>query len=234
MTKFRLYFDKDKEILWLNKMAQEGWTLKHFFMGFYTFTPCEKGEFVYQVDFSSRLGSVSKDYRSFMEEAGIEVVQVWGFWVILRKRAAEGEFVLYSDVDSQIGNYKKILLMFKIVGAIELLCATYLLSAAIIVHRIEFAAFACVALAFAFVFIRMIVRTKNIIRELKERKTGIKEDQSRQVSPLLSVGMLLNSVALLSKEHIETHWILYVIMSIAIVTMLAGIVHTVQQRKKNS
>ena len=44
MKKFVLYFDKDKETEWLNKMAQDGWAMTDFFAGVYTFEPCEKGD----------------------------------------------------------------------------------------------------------------------------------------------------------------------------------------------
>ena len=47
MTRFHLYFDKDKETEWLNQMAEEGYAMDSFFAGFYTFSPCEKGEWQY-------------------------------------------------------------------------------------------------------------------------------------------------------------------------------------------
>ena len=50
MKKFALYFDTDKEMEWLNKMAQEGYAMVDFFAGLYTFEPCEKGEWQYQID----------------------------------------------------------------------------------------------------------------------------------------------------------------------------------------
>lgn len=54
MIKFRLYYDKDKETEWLNGLANEGWAMKGFFAGFYSFEPCEKGEYTYQIDFSNK------------------------------------------------------------------------------------------------------------------------------------------------------------------------------------
>lgn len=53
MIRFRLYFDKDKETAWLNEMAAQGWAVKSFFAGFFQFETCEKGEYVYQIDFGS-------------------------------------------------------------------------------------------------------------------------------------------------------------------------------------
>ena len=68
MIRFRLYFDKDKETAWLNEMAAQGWAVKSFFAGFFQFEACEKGEYVYQIDFGSCFFSASEDYREFMRE----------------------------------------------------------------------------------------------------------------------------------------------------------------------
>ena len=63
MRKFRLYLDKDKETAWLNEMSAQGWAAKGFFAGFYQFEACEKGEYVYQIDFGTKLFAASEDYR---------------------------------------------------------------------------------------------------------------------------------------------------------------------------
>lgn len=96
--------------------------MKGFFAGFYKFEVCKPGEYVYQIDFGTKLYAVSDDYREFMAENNIEIVCLWGYWIILRKRSSEGEFVLYTDVDSSIEHYTKILKMFKAVSIIELIC----------------------------------------------------------------------------------------------------------------
>lgn len=55
MIRFRLYYNKDTETEWLNKMAADGWALTGFFVGFYRFEACEKGEYTYQVDLGDQL-----------------------------------------------------------------------------------------------------------------------------------------------------------------------------------
>lgn len=121
MIRFRLYLDKDKETEWLNKMVSEGWALQSFFAGFYKFTPCEKGEYIYQIDLGDTLYSVSDEYRELMGELGVEIIVLWGYWIILRKRAADGPFELYTDVDSELEHYRKIRRMFKGATIIELI-----------------------------------------------------------------------------------------------------------------
>ncbi len=102
MIRFRLMLDKDKETQWLDQMADEGFALKSFFAGLYIFETCEKGEWQYQIDIGKGFFSVNREYAQFMEEMGVEIVQAWGPWVILRRQRTEGEFQLYSDVDSRI------------------------------------------------------------------------------------------------------------------------------------
>ena len=60
MIRFRLYFDKDAETKWLNEMAEQGWALKSFFAGFYSFERYEPGQYMYQVDFGNRFFSVNE------------------------------------------------------------------------------------------------------------------------------------------------------------------------------
>ena len=223
MIKFRLYFDKDKETEWLNKQAQNGLAMTGFFAGFYSFEKCEPGEYTYQVDFGEKFFSISNDYREFMEENGIEIVQPWGYWIILRKKASEGEFELYTDVDSSIEHYTKIRNMFKVVTIIELIC--FLVEC--------FAVQAEPMLIFFVILLGLIVigcmnitlKTNKIIAELKERKGDVVDSCNDKVSPLLPCGLLLNSCALIISDSINP----YIKMGIqiaAIVFMLVGIYRT--------
>lgn len=200
MTRFKMFFDKDKETQWLNDMADQGWAMKSFFAGFYTFEACEKGQYRYQIDFVDKLCNVSDDYRGFMTDAGIEVVQTWGFWVYLRKPARDGEFLLYTDVDSQIGHYTKIQRMLKIVTIFELLCLFLEILSATRLNNPLFYVFVFLLMAIVIACVRITCHTKDIIAELKERKTGIAGTRKRKVSIWLGIGMLLNSISLLIPE----------------------------------
>ncbi len=230
MVKFRLYYDKDKETEWLNQMSDDGYAMKSFFAGFYEFEPCEKGEWRYQVDIGQGFGGVKSSYREFMEEMGVEVVQCWGPWVTLRKKAADGEFELYTDVDSQIGQYKKISLMFKIVLILELAGLFYELYLGT-KNPVGFA-FAMILAAFVVVFANMLIRTDRNIAELKERKgENVKRYSGRQISMLIPAGFLINSIALLGVDHIPTA-IRGVMLVIAVSLIIAGAVVTAIRRKR--
>ena len=230
MIKFKLYFDKDKETQWLNEMSQKGWAMTGFFAGFYRFEPCEKGKYSYQIDFGNEFFSVSDDYREFMSDSDIEIIQSWGFWVFLRKLSSEGEFQLYTDVDSQIEHYKKIRNMFKAVTVIELICLFIELFSASMTNSPLLWSFVFLILAIIIAFFNITNRTNDIIHELTERKTGIEEPRSRSISIFLIIGLLLNSCVLMMKDSIPSY-IACPLQLIVIVLMLVGVYQTSRKRR---
>ena len=230
MIKFKLYFDKDKETQWLNEMSQKGWAMTGFFAGFYRFEPCEKGKYSYQIDFGYEFFSVSDDYREFMSDSDIEIIQSWGFWVFLRKLSSEGEFQLYTDVDSQIEHYKKIRNMFKAVTVIELICLFIELFSASMTNSPLLWSFVFLILAIIIAFFNITNRTNDIIHELTERKTGIEEPRSRSISIFLIIGLLLNSCVLMMKDSIPSY-IVCPLQLIVIVLMLVGVYQTARKRR---
>lgn len=121
MVKFRLLFDKDKEVKWLNEMTSNGWGFKKFIMGVYIFEKCEECEYVYDIDLLSSYNDYN-NFKEFMIESNIEVMQRWYRWVYVRKINDYKGFELYSDTESKIEHYKRILGLFKIAFIIELIC----------------------------------------------------------------------------------------------------------------
>lgn len=228
MIRFKLYYDKDKETVWLNKMASEGWALKSFFAGFYKFEPCRKGEYIYQIDF----GAVSEEYRELMQELGVEIVVLWGYWIILRKRAADGPFELYTDVDSQIEHYKKIRRMFKVATIIELLVLFMEIYAGMTGEGIGWV-FALLISLFVLACADAVFRTNEVIARLEEQKSGIetkKKGGNTLALIITSIGLLTNSCMLLVEESISP-LISYPVHIFAIVMMAVGIVLTVKEGK---
>lgn len=235
MIQFRLYFDKDKETVWLNDMASKGYAMTGFFAGFYTFEKCEPGEYTYQIDFGDKFGSVTDDYREFMEETNVEIVQTWGFWVILRKKTTDGAFVLYTDVDSQITHYTKIRNMFKIATIIELICFMIEIIAYYQVPAGDKALslfFTILVGIFVVVIMKATLSTNKIINELKERKGEVPSMKNNKVSPLLTSGLLLNSCALIMNNP-SLDIIKMIIHIVAIILMLTGIYQTSHNIKQN-
>lgn len=233
MIKFRIYFDKDKETKWLNEMSQQGWAMTSFCVGVYTFEKCTEGKWNYQVDFGEKFGRCTEDYRDFMRESGIEIVQNWGYWVILRKLAEEGEFVLYSDVESSIERYKKILRMFKIAAILEIICFFWELSSAL---RGRQSAWVYVFIVFVWVLavINVCVKTKNTVRELEAKKTCIEPGQGRGTSPILAAALLCNACGMLAlNSHTLPDMVKRCIMITAIVLTVVGVYKTISSITQN-
>ena len=229
MIRFRLYFDKDKETAWLNEMSGCGWAMNGFFAGFYRFEKCEPGEYTYQIDFGDELYNVSDEYRGLMEDIGAEIVALWGYWIILRKPAAEGPFELYTDPESMIEHYTKIRRMFKAVTMLELIVLFIEIGCGMSGNVFGWA-FAVLIAAMVLVCINAVIRTNAVIAELEERKSGIAaEKNSRYISVLLPIGLLLNSGMIMIDESVSS-FISYPLHILAILMMAVGLVQTMRKR----
>lgn len=221
MIKFALRLDKDKETKWLNDLAKEGHALTGFCAGFYKFEDCKPGEYEYQVDLTDGLFRVTEDYREFMQEAGIEIVCCWGYWVILRKKASEGEFKLYTDVESSIEHYKKIRNMFKVVTVIELICFYMEVIGAMRGSTAGFVGMVIIAL-FLLALANITVKTSRIIGELQGRAGRQNGYQKRPVNSFLLLGLLLNSANLMIQDSVSD--VLHgIIVGVALGLMLIGL-----------
>lgn len=225
MKKFRLYFDKDKETEWLNDMAAQGYALTSFFAGIYTFDTCAPNKYTYQVDFCDKLGNVSEDYREFMRENQIEIVQIWGFWIFLRKLNVDGPFELYSDIDSSIEHYTKIRNMFKCASIIMILC--FMIECFAVIQAPLCFPLLILLGAMTFSILHTTFKTNLIIAELKEQK-GEPIKNPHRVSPALIFGLLLNSIALVSSslpDNIE-----YPLRIVALACLIYGIIKSSSQK----
>lgn len=221
MKKFRLYFDKDKETEWINNLAKEGYALTKFFAGLYTFEKCEPGEYIYQIDLGNKMFAVQEGYKEFMEENDVEIVQTWGMWIFLRKKAQKGDFVLYTDVDSSIEHYTKIRNMFKVVTILELLC--FMLEFVCYMQGADFGLWGMLLIAILIIgLLNAIVKTNQTIAELKERKGIPYEKNFAKQSPVLVAGLLLNCAAMGIPETVN-HYITLSVRIFAIILMLIGI-----------
>ena len=196
MVKFRLYFNADKETEWLNEMSRKGYAMTGYAAGFYRFDMCQPGEYVYQIDFTEGLFSVSNDYREFMREAGVEIVCLWGMWVILRRKAAEGNFVLYTDVESTIVYYTKIKRVLKGVMLIECVCLLMELFAVMFGRNEAAIIFSFLLIAFIIGLKKEVMRVSDILDDLKGR-IGQVTGRMRKGRPsiFIPVGLLMNAMA---------------------------------------
>lgn len=236
MVKFRMYFDKDEETKWLNEMAEKGHAFTDFKWGFYKFGQCLPGEYVYQIDITDRFFDVDDDYEEFMKETGVELVCMWGFWVILRKKAADGPFELYTDVESSIEHYSKIKRMFKGAAILEIICLTVELLCAIS-GSLAALSLSFVMMALVAVLLKQVMHVNGILAKLKGRigePTGFSIGKRRQLSGFIMWGFLFNSIGLLLRgwEMSYSEPMRELMHGLALVFMLIGFVHTLWKKSE--
>lgn len=172
MIRFNFTFDKDAEQAWLNDLCGQGWAMSGAFAGVITFVPCRPGEFIYQIDLLPGSGLRADDYEGyvvFMNDMGVEIIQRWGRWVYLRRRAEEGPFEVYTDNESKIALYRRIRQMFLWVLCLEL-CAS-VTAWSLLVQAPDMFARGLVGLYIVLtaVVLRVIWRCSCMIRDLEKR-----------------------------------------------------------------
>ena len=131
-------------------------------------------------------------------------------------------------MDGRIAQYRKILLMFKIVAIIELICLFMELFAGINGAKAAWPAVLLIG-AFVCVFFNMIFRTKDTIARLKEQKGEAPEGISNKtISMILPFGLLINSFNLLAGERLITP-VRYLLLGIGVGMIIYGSILTVRQ-----
>ncbi len=117
VTKWYWVWDYEKEELWLNAMAQEGWALQRVGFATYYFEKTEPGEYIVRLECRKK----DEGYVSFVTDMGAEYIGRIAMWVYFRRKSELGEFELNSDLDSRIDQLTKIGRMLLGVGVGNLL-----------------------------------------------------------------------------------------------------------------
>lgn len=112
MIKFKIFFDIEKEEQWLNHMLSKGWVCANVISGgFYTFKKTDNLERVIRIDFQQDLKKEERtNYKQLYEDFG---------WQSLKEKSYDGSYYwlkrkdgndeLFSDNDSQIAKYKRLM-----------------------------------------------------------------------------------------------------------------------------
>jgi len=117
--KIFLLWQFDEEEKWLNKMSQKGLQLCYVGFGKYVFEKGSPNEYIYRLELLQR--SEEKEYIKFIEDMGAETVCRFGRWVYFRKKSSDGEFNLFSDIESRIKHLNRILPFPVIFGGANLM-----------------------------------------------------------------------------------------------------------------
>lgn len=148
----------EEEEAWLNQMAAEGWVLEevHFFR--YGFTRCQPGEYILRLEMMNGSPAMdeNQEYIWFVRGTGAEYVGKLKNWVYFRKKAAEGPFELFSDLDSRLAHVERVLCLAAVLfGAMALNFLLYLNSVFIgrgSLEELPFEALPLLALSAAMLF----------------------------------------------------------------------------------
>lgn len=182
----RKYFvDFEKEEAWLNEMSAKGLALVEYSWARYVFEESAKGEYIYRIELLEKNPKEASGYLQFMEETGAELVPI-GMnakgkrtfinqrWVIFRRKAAEGPFQIYSDVDSKISHYQRIYRLWLSLAFLELIVGAFnimliMLNPSSNIYKINFIiGVSVVILGLFFVWLSLPVRRK--IARLRQEK----------------------------------------------------------------
>lgn len=125
-----------EEEQWINEMSEQGLHLVDAGRFRYVFEEGEPGAYRYRLELMEHLPThpESRKYIEFMEETGAEYVDHVDRWVYFRKKAAEGEFDLYSDINSRISHVQRILNLIRILVVVEGICIVMELLACFVGH----------------------------------------------------------------------------------------------------
>lgn len=123
----KAYWNYEKEEKWLNEMAAKGLALTDYSWCRYVFSDCMPGEYTYRIELlkNSTKHPESQRYINFMEENGVEHVASYMRWIYFRRKASEGAFDIYSDIDSKITHYKRIGILGSMIAGLNLLAGLY-------------------------------------------------------------------------------------------------------------
>lgn len=135
-------WDFEKEEQWLNTMALSGWVLDKVGFCKFEFVACEPGTYSVRLEMREH----DEAYLDFMRETGAEYIGRMAKWIYFRKKTADGEFDIFSDIDSRISHLNRIARMLSVVavfaavvgfgcihnvvpmiGGIDLLCSALLM-----------------------------------------------------------------------------------------------------------
>jgi len=128
-TVHKMFFvwDYEKEELWLNEMSAKGMLLTGVGFGSYVFEEGEPGAYVYHLEWLRHAPTHAESvaYIRFLEELGVEHVASFKHWVYFRKKAADGPFELFSDLDSRISHFQRLMALMYAIFAVWAAGAAY-------------------------------------------------------------------------------------------------------------
>lgn len=161
-------WDFKKEEKWLNNMSARGMQLVGVGICKYTFEEGTSGEHSYRIELLEQLPThpESASYIRFLEETGIDYIGSYMRWVYLRRKSNEGEFDLFSDIDSRIKHLKRILTLLLCLVPLEIISLGLNISAAIMGSTVNLV----FAGLFALILVLLSIGTFKLSKKIRKLK----------------------------------------------------------------
>jgi hypothetical protein len=177
-TIYKWFFawDMDKEEKWLNEMSAIGLQLVSVGYCKYIFEEGIPGEYCVRIELLNNLPGhpESKKYIGFIEETGAEYIGSVIRWVYFRRRSADGIFDLFSDIDSRIKHFNRLLTMLGIIGVLNLCnglhTLIYYLESRLMIQFILGALCFLLGLLLTYGFIRIYLKNRKLKKERRLRE----------------------------------------------------------------
>lgn len=110
--KFFSLGEYEKQEKWINNMCSKGYALKDFKSFIYSFEKCIPNEYYYSLELLENLPSSPnhEDFLNYLEDEWcVKYVCHYKSWAFFRRKRTLGKFSLFSDLQSKIHYFKKIL-----------------------------------------------------------------------------------------------------------------------------
>lgn len=173
----------EREEKWLNEMSSKGMQLVYADGLRYAFEEGTPGEYIYRLELLEHLPSNAESiaYLRFLEETGVEHVASFMRWVYLRKKASDGPFDIYSDIDSRMKHNRRIIGIANVPTVLFLLsalirfrsaCTVWIKGGTLTEEQLFSSVGAAVAMLGAAVFLQVVViPIRKSQRALKKQKS---------------------------------------------------------------
>ena len=171
----KAFYDHEKEEKWINEMSAKGLALTDVSWCRYVFSETINNEYTYRIELLDKLPTSpeSRAYINFLEENGVEYVSSYMRWIYLRKKSSEGDFDIYTDIDSKIKYYKKINVFWTSMMLIELVAVLINLIVGITNTK-----FININLFFAFLLLILVIKFWSLGIPIRKRIKELKKEKS--------------------------------------------------------
>ncbi|MDL2258761.1 DUF2812 domain-containing protein, partial [Eubacteriales bacterium OttesenSCG-928-K08] len=125
LRKVFLAWQHEKEEQWLRELSAKGLALVGVGFCSYEFEDCDPGEYVVRLELLKNWPThpESRKYIQFVEEMGAQHIGSLMRWVYFRKKTADGDFDLFSDLDSKCAHFSRIALLMAPISLFNIIVA---------------------------------------------------------------------------------------------------------------